>query len=70
MTVHAKKHIGKSEKYKYVYIYRNSVGNIAYFGKVAKYKKQGFINERDCALWVDKILLDMNKEPINILVRK
>lgn len=64
------KYIGKSKKYKYVYEYLSNKGNSIFQGGVVGYKKFGFKNERDCALWVDKQLLLKGKKPVNILVRK
>lgn len=63
------KYIGKSKKYRNVYKYIGSNGNKVFEGRCLRYKKQGFLNERECALWVDKQLLSKGKEPINILKR-
>lgn len=70
MVSFQKKYLGKSKKYKYVYKCRDGSGNETYDGIVCKTRKQGFLDERKCALWVDKMLLSNNKEPVNILVRK
>ena len=70
MAAHRKKYIEKSSKYKYVYKYRDSTGNESYDGACVGKKKQGFKDERECALWVDKQLIMKGKEPINILIRK
>jgi len=70
MATSATKYIGKSKKYKYVYEYVSRNGSITFEGKLLGYRKQGFLNERDCALWVDKQLISKGKEPANILVRK
>ena len=70
MATSATKYTGKSKKYKHVYEYVSSNGNITFEGKVFGYRKQGFLDERKCALWVDKQLLEQGKEPVNILVRK
>lgn len=70
MPSYQKKYLEKSKKYKYVYKYRDSSGNETYDGIVYRTKKQGFLDERKCALWVDKMLLSKGKEPVNILVRK
>ena len=65
-----KTYLKKSQKYKGVYKYINSSGNETYDGCICKTKKQGFVSERECALWVDKMLLSKGKQPVNILVRK
>lgn len=65
-----KTYIEKSDKYKGVYKYINSSGNETYDGVVCGSKKSGFINERECALWVDKQLILKGKKPVNILVSK
>lgn len=64
-----KTYIEKSKTYKGVYKYINSSGSETYDGCICGTKKQGFVNERECALWVDKKLLSKGKEPVNILVR-
>jgi len=65
-----KKYIEKSKIYKGVYKYINSSGNERYDGCICRSRKQGFADERECALWVDKMLLSKGKEPVNILIRK
>lgn len=62
------KYIGKSDKYKYVYISKSFDG-IMYTGKVGK-KKRMFKDEREAARWVDLALIDAGKEPVNVLKRK
>lgn len=70
MAQRATKYTGKSKKYKYVYEYVSSNGSITFEGRVVGYRKQGFLDDRKCALWVDKQLISKGKEPVNILVRK
>ena len=70
MATSLSKYTGKSKKYKYVYEYVSRNGDATFVGKVGEYRKQGFSDERECALWVDKQLLYKGKEPVNILVRK
>ena len=64
-----KKHIRKSDKWKYVYLYRMDNGGLMWAasvnGKVSFHK-----DERDAALSVDKRRIEQGKLPINILVRK
>jgi hypothetical protein len=70
MATVSKKYIGKSNIYKGVYKYINTSNNLSYTGVICGAKKQGFDNERDCALWVDKKLISKGKDPVNILVKK
>jgi hypothetical protein len=64
----AVKMLSKS-KYKYVYIYRTDSGGLIYQAKVGL-KQKMFYSEREAALFVDKALIEKEKEPINILIRK
>lgn len=65
-----RKYFKKSKKYKYVYIYKNRHGELSFDGKVGPKKRQCFKTERECALWVDKQLIEIKKDPVNILVKK
>ncbi len=70
------KYLGKSDKYKYVYKYRQNTDSNKrlYFGRLTidslDKKKTGFSNERECAKWVDLQLIRADREPVNILKRK
>ncbi len=59
---------GKSDKYKRVYIYeiKDVIMYQGVFGKKHRY----FKTEKEAALFVDKKLIELGKEPVNILVRK
>ena len=77
MSKTGKIYVGKSKLYKHVYLYKNSSGDITYHGAISKSKKcisqiakGGFESERECAIWVDKQLLYLNEEPVNILIKK
>ena len=68
MATHDFKYIENSKTYKYVQKYK--VGDkIKWLGKVLRTGKT-FETEREAALYVDKVLLNKGKEPVNILVRK
>ena len=63
------KTIGKSEKYKYVYIVHKD-GKTWYSPKISiKGRKLNYfyVSEREAALAVDKFLIDNFKQPVNIL---
>ena len=68
MASHSLKYIENSKKYKYVQKYKLG-DEIRWLGKVLRTGKT-FENERDAALYVDKVLLNKGKEPVNILIRK
>jgi hypothetical protein len=63
------KYIKKSDNYKNVY-------KLLYRGKYIKWrgithnKRKYFDTEREAAIFVDKALIELGKNPINILVRK
>jgi hypothetical protein len=61
-------------KYKHVYPIKISGKYNWWSGQVWDKERQVnrqkiFKNERDCALWVDKLLLQLNRQPVNILKR-
>jgi hypothetical protein len=58
------KYIGKSKKYKGVYIWING-NKIFYCGGTKKMKM--FHNEKDAALWYDAQRIMEGKKPVNIL---
>ena len=60
---------GKSEKYKCVYISEYSKGKIKYWGNVMK-RARGFDTEREAAIFVDTVLIENHKPPVNILKPK
>ena len=67
------KYLGKSTKYKHVYIYQTRSGK-SYKGMLygARYNQtfgKYFKTEREAALYIDKQLIERNKEPVNILIR-
>ena len=68
MASHSLKYIENSKKYKYVQKYKLG-DKIKWLGKVLRTGKT-FENERDAALYVDKVLLNKGKKPVNILVPK
>jgi len=68
MAQHAFKYIENSKTYKYVQKYKEG-DKIKWLGKVLRIGKT-FETEREAALYVDKVLLNKGKEPVNILVRK
>ncbi len=62
--------ISKSELYKNVYKRQRMDNGAIYFeGRVLQISKS-FDNERDAALFVDKVLVNHFREPRNILKRK
>lgn len=68
----------------YLYVYPNQKGgrtrwgiewtdNLPWVGLITTYGKnpwKAFATEREAALWVDKQLIRLGREPVNILVRK
>lgn len=62
------KYLGKSTTYKHVYKMQFRDG-FWWMGRVLGGNKR-FIEEREAALWVDKKLIENNKNPVNILKRK
>jgi len=68
MATHNLKYIEGSKTYKYVSKYKLG-DEIRWLGKVLRTGKT-FETEREAALYVDKVLLNKGKEPVNILVRK
>ena len=60
-------------KYKYVSVMERK-GKIEYRGiytaKSGKKNGKNFPTEREAAIYVDKMLIEMGKEPVNILKRK
>jgi hypothetical protein len=56
-------------KYRYVEIVDVS-GNIYYRVAMKGVSKDSFPTERETAIAVDKLLIKIGKEPVNILVRK
>lgn len=62
------KRICKSEKYKYVVKVIDEHGN--YWWGVNGLKGNLHKNERDAAINVDKTLILMGKNPVNILIKK
>lgn len=55
-------------KYKYVYPYQITEGEIIYHASIPKYKwNKYFESEKIAAMNVDKILISKGKEPLNIL---
>ena len=60
-------YIGHS-KYMYVTIFKNYKLQLVYNAQV-KSKSRVFLNERDAAIYADKLLIMMGKEPVNILKR-
>jgi hypothetical protein len=68
MAVNAFKYIENSKTYKYVQKYKEG-DKIKWLGKVLRTGKT-FKTEREAALYVDKVLINKGKEPVNILVRK
>ena len=68
-----RKYVGRSTKYKYVSLYKSRKtgetiwqGCIDNIGKVFK----GLTGEHDAALFIDKHLISLGKEPVNILKHK
>jgi len=52
----------------YVTIFKNYKLQLVYNAQV-KSKSRVFLNERDAAIYADKLLIMMGKEPVNILKR-
>lgn len=59
-------HLGKSKKYKNVYIYKLSNNQIIFKANTG-HRSKAFTEERLAALFVDKYLISINKPPVNIL---
>ena len=68
MASNAFKYIENSKTYKYVQKYKEG-DKIKWLGKVLRTGKT-FETEREAALYVDKVLLNKGKKPVNILVAK
>ena len=68
MAVNAFLYIENSKVYKYVSKYKMGA-KILWLGKVLRTGKT-FDTEREAALYVDKVLLNKGKKPVNILVAK
>jgi len=70
------KYLGKHPKYKYVYIYqkKDKSNTIYYIGRFQKGNtvicRVSELNDKQCALVLDKKLIELGYEPINILKRK
>lgn len=60
---------GKSTTYKGVYIQEYSKGKLKYWGHSHK-RGRGFDTEREAAVFVDTVLIENNKLPVNILKPK
>lgn len=69
MAFDAKK-IRKSDLYKYVELHQ--IGEKQMWKGAASRTKNGkyFDTEREAAVYVDKQLIEQDKEPVNILIRK
>ncbi len=59
----------KSSKYKYVSQWISGKGEIIWVAMICKTTKP-FDTEREAAIYVDKALIGMGKEPVNIMVRR
>lgn len=59
--------LGKSLKYKYVSKFKTENGRIRWGCSI---NGKRFAEERECALYVDKLLLERGKSPVNILVKR
>lgn len=68
MATNTFKYIENSKNYKYVQKYKKG-DKIKWLGKVLRTGKT-FETEREAALYVDKVLINKGKEPVNILVSK
>ena len=68
-TGRTRKYEKRASKYKYVAKLICERGVIRWASSLPKFKVT-FDTERDCALAVDKKLIERGKLPINILVRK
>ena len=66
---------GKSEKYQHVYhIWVQQKQETIWFASIwdvdqKRTRSKMLKDERAAALWIDKVLLEMNREPVNILKR-
>lgn len=60
---------GKSTVYKGVYIQEYSKGVLKFWGHSHK-RGRGFDTEREAAIFVDTVLIENNKRPVNILKPK
>lgn len=62
----------KSEKYKYVYVldYGNLYRYLAEINRKGYRCRKYFDTEREAGLYIDKKLLELGEEPVNILKRK
>lgn len=48
----------------------NDEENVKWFISLSGYGKNRYNTEKECAIAVDKILIEKGKEPVNILKRK
>lgn len=62
------KRVRKSNKYKYISLYITKDG-VEKWGVKAMGNNKYFDNERDAAIEVDKRLIKINREPVNLLKR-
>lgn len=60
------RHKGKSTQYKHVYITKDPTGKVRYVGNVLK-RSKAFAEEKDAAKYVDIVLIENHKPPVNIL---
>lgn len=62
----------KYEKSKYKYVIKEMKSGHTYFmrSKMFGYGHKRYKTEREAALSADRILIDNNKEPVNILIRQ
>ena len=60
---------GKSTTYKGVYIQEYSKGVLKYWGHSHK-RAKGFDTEREAAIFVDTVLIEKHKPPVNVLTSK
>ena len=60
---------GKSKLYKGVYILEYSKGQLKYWGHSHK-RAKGFDTEREAAIFVDTVLIEKHKPPVNVLKPK
>ena len=66
-------YLGSNKQFKYVYEYREPNGSITYEGHIQinkKVTKCMFPTAREAAIYVDKILIQNGKDPVNVLKRK
>ncbi len=62
---------GRNVKSKYKYVSGITDGkNLRWYMCIDGCSRKRFINERDAAIAVDKFLISLGKEPVNILIRK